>query len=425
MSQQYYDIVVLGGGIIGAAMALALAEQEYGAEQELSIALVDHGNLEPMTVEQQTAGFDARVCALTEASRHVLDNLGAWPHIEAIRACPYKGMEVWDSNGTGRITFSAAELGTPWLGHIVENRIILSALLERLAETHVHRLAHTPITDYHCHTGANGQPEAQLTLEDGSVLCSRLVIAADGARSRTRSWAGIPMREWDYNHHAITTTVELEQPHQHTAWQVFLDTGPLAFLPLPDSADGRHFCSIVWSLIPEQAQRLMIAEDAAFCDELARAIEHRFGRILKVDARQSHPLRQRHARQYHRNQVVLIGDAAHTIHPLAGQGANLGLLDVAELAEAIHKAHSRGEDFASQRVLDRYQRSREGHNLAMAGIMEGLQRLFGSDDLGLRLLRNMGLNMSDAMPMVKQEIVLRAMGLRGEQPRLARPLASV
>ena len=137
------------------------------------------------------------------------------------RACPYQGMEVWDSNGTGRITFSAAELGTPWLGHIVENRIILSALLERLAKTRVHRLAHTPVTDYHCHTGSNGQPEAQLTLEDGSLLCSRLVIAADGARSRTRSWAGIPMREWDYKHHAITTTVELEQPHQHRVASLF------------------------------------------------------------------------------------------------------------------------------------------------------------------------------------------------------------
>ncbi|WP_281645670.1 FAD-dependent monooxygenase [Parendozoicomonas sp. Alg238-R29] len=405
-----YDIIILGGGIVGAAMALALENTA------LNIALVDAGSLEVSSGTLSDDKFDPRVCALTEASINLLKHLGVWEHIHSQRACPYSGMYVWDAAGTGSISFSASELNVHHLGHIVENSIIRNALLSRLLKSDIQLLSGIEIQGLR--QGKNDG--VSLRLWDDSQLHTRLLIAADGAGSRARYWAGIPMREWDYLHHAVVTTVEIEEPHEGTAWQIFLDTGPLAFLPLPSSSDGRHFCSIVWSLVPDEARRIMKLPDKQFLATLGSTIEGRFGSIISAGERLCHPLRQRHARQYYRGQVVLIGDAAHTIHPLAGQGANLGLLDVASLTEEIKRAQSREEDFSAPHILDRYQRSRESHNLAMAGIMEGLQRLFHSDHMLFRWLRNTGLNMADRIPLLKQEIVSRAMGLRGDLPEISR-----
>ncbi len=414
-----FDIIVLGGGIAGAAMALALVNQN---ESELKVALVDAGVLQAASPKTDDTSFDSRVCALTEASKNLLDNLGAWELITAERASPYQGMHVWDANGTGAISFSAGELGVDSLGYIVENSVIRNALFKRLSDSSVHMLANTSVRSIAIETGEQASERGvTVHLEGEQQITSRLLIGADGANSRVRRWAGIPLRAWDYLHHGIVTTVELEKPHQNTAWQNFLNTGPLAFLPLPDSADGRHFCSIVWSLVPDESSRVMELDDQIFMSELGTAIEHRFGKVLGADQRHCFPLRQRHAKQYHRGPVAVIGDAAHTIHPLAGQGANLGLLDVASLTEILHRAHSRGDDFSSDQALARYQRSREGHNLAMAGVMEGLQHMFMSDNIWMRWLRNAGLNMTDALPVLKQEIVGRAMGIRGDLPKLAQP----
>ena len=200
------------------------------------------------------------------------------------------------------------------------------------------------------------------------------MVAADGATSAVRRLAGLETREWDYLHHAIVTSVRCAESHQRTAWQRFTDDGPLAFLPLDRGGDTR-WCSIVWSCTPKQGERLMALDDAAFCQALGKAFEHRLGKVECSDTRLCIPLRQRHAKRYVEPGLALIGDAAHVIHPLAGQGVNLGFLDAAVLAEELRHAQARGESIAEQRVLERYERRRMPHNLAMMAAMEGFQRL--------------------------------------------------
>ena len=225
-------------------------------------------------------------------------------------------------------------------------------------------------------------------------------------------------REWDYLHHAIVTSVRTADSHQHTAWQRFTDEGPLAFLPL--EREGEHWCSIVWSVTPTEAQRLMALGDDEFCRDLEKAFEGRLGTVLSADPRVCVPLRQRHAKRYVAEGLALIGDAAHTIHPLAGQGVNLGFLDAAVLAEVLLHAASRGERLADVRVLSRFERRRMPHNLALMAAMEGLERLFQADPLPLRWLRNTGLKWVDSLPEAKAMFVRQALGLSGDLPELAR-----
>ncbi|OQX38501.1 MAG: hypothetical protein B0D91_03925 [Oceanospirillales bacterium LUC14_002_19_P2] len=393
---QSYDITVVGGGINGLAMAMALSDLP------LRIALVDAGSLssEIKTVPGQ---YDPRVCALTESSRQLLDEVGAWALMRDARISPYTGMTVWDADGTGNIRFTAGEAGLDTLGHIVENRVTTSAMLQRLSETDVTLLGHKEIASLR-----QTDDGVQLNTQSGDHLQSRLVIAADGAHSPVRRMAGIPTREWDYQHHAIVTTVQTEQYHQDTAWQIFLPSGPLAFLPLLSDCET-HYCSIVWSLVPDKAQQIMTLSDEAFCHALESAFEQRLGRVVSTDKRYCMPLRQRHARQYYRGRVVVMGDAAHTIHPLAGQGVNLGLLDARQLSEEIHRACERGGDYADALLLARYQRRREPHNLAVMVIMQGFQQLFGSDHLLLRWMRNTGLSLTNQIPLLKEQIIRQVM----------------
>lgn len=411
---QTFDIVVLGGGITGTAMALALADKIDG-----KLALLDAGSLTaaadtPAPEDFDLHSYDVRVCALTAASRQFLEQLDVWEAVARQRACPYSDMHIQDAEGTGQIHFSARDLAVDSLGYIVENSLLRQALLQRLEQTPVHRLSGQKVQQID--TWGEQEPDrpehsVRLTLDNGSQLATRLLIAADGAASRSRSQVGIVTREWDYLHRALVATVRLEHSHQNTAWQIFRDTGPLAFLPLVDTPGGHTCCSIVWSLLPDEARRIMALDDDAFRLELARCIEHRFGRIVDTGQRFCHPLRQLHACRYHRNRVVVVGDAAHSIHPLAGQGANLGLLDVAQLADTLDRACQRGEDFSSPRVLDRYERARKGHNLAMAGLMESLQHLFHNNRPLVRWLRNSGLNITDGLPALKRPMARWAMGL--------------
>jgi 2-octaprenylphenol hydroxylase len=401
------DLIIVGAGMVGSALALALQEQG------LEILLIDGG---PLSVGpfDQAADFEPRVSALSVASQRVLERLGVWQGVVARRSSPYREMQVWDGSGTGQIHFSAASVHAEVLGHIVENRVVQDALLERLHDSSVGLLANARLEQMR-----RSGDDWLLTLLDGRQMRAPLVIAADGANSAVRRLVGCATREWDYLHHAIVTSVRCAKPHQSTAWQRFTDDGPLAFLPLAGPV-GEHWCSIVWSITPAEAARVMALDDAAFCTELGKAFEWRLGEVLHADRRLCIPLRQRHAKRYVEDGLALIGDAAHSIHPLAGQGVNLGFLDAAVLADVLSHALERGERLADERVLSRYERKRMPHNLAMMAAMEGFERLFQADPLPVRWLRNAGLNWVDELPEAKALFVRQALGLSGDLPELAR-----
>ncbi len=397
-----YDLIIVGGGMVGAALGCA------AAAQGLSLALVE-GRPPQRTWPEAEVGL--RVSALSRASQRILRRLGAWERMEGLGISPYREMRVWDAGGGGSIHFDSAEVGEPDLGHIVENRVTQLALWERLEAAEGVRLW-CPAT-----LGAVSLADdaVEVRLAGGEVLQGRLLVGADGRDSAVRAQAGIATRGWAYDQQAIVARVRPERWHAETAWQRFLPTGPLAFLPL---ADGR--CSIVWSAEARRAQELMALDDAGFGRALGQAFEHRLGDIVEVGRRAAIPLRLEQAERYVLPRLALIGDAAHAIHPLAGQGVNLGFLDAAALAGEIAAARARGRDIGSLGTLRRYERARWGENLAMLAAMDGFKRLFSNQLLPLEVGRNLGLEISDRLPGLKRLYIRRALGLSGELPPLAR-----
>ncbi|MFN2310011.1 MAG: UbiH/UbiF/VisC/COQ6 family ubiquinone biosynthesis hydroxylase, partial [Gammaproteobacteria bacterium] len=321
-----YDIAIIGGGCVGTTLACALAQDG------VQVALVE-ARAAPSA--WPAGSVDLRVFAITRASERIFRAIGCWEAIEQGGISPFREMRVWDAAGAGEIHFDCAELGEPTLGYIIEQRVIQAALNARLASLPtLTRLCPAELA------GFEPEPEAdalRVTLVDGRVLRTRLLVGADGATSKVREQAGIEISVRDYQQTALVAVVTTEAPHQETAWQRFLPTGPLAFLPL---RDGRS--SIVWSTTPDQAVELCGLDDAAFCARLTEAFGRRIGAVTAVGERVSFPLRRLHARQYVAERLALVGDAAHVIHPLAGQGVNLGLLDAAALAEVIQAAQAAG-----------------------------------------------------------------------------------
>tara|TARA_R110002072_G_scaffold935_4_gene7626 strand:+ start:28282 stop:29535 length:1254 start_codon:yes stop_codon:yes gene_type:complete len=400
---RHFDVVIIGAGIAGASLALALS----GAG--LSIALVEAQPLGTRVLPEANGlgDFDPRVSALTPRSRNILQQSGAWDAIAAYRYCAYRHMTVWDAEGTGQIEFDRSEVGATELGYIVENRAIVHALLARVADAPDIAVM-SPVALQSCARLASSR--MSLELDGGQQLEADLLVAADGALSRVRQMMGFRSREWDYGHRAIVATIEVERSHQDTAWQRFLPSGPLALLPLPGAA-GHHYCSIVWSLQEELVDAVLALDDDAFCAELERASEARLGAVYATSKRFAHPLRQRHAVDYVQPGVALVADAAHTIHPLAGQGINLGLQDVAVLAEEIVAGCRSGASAGQLELLRRYQRRRKGENLMMMSAMDGFKRLFEQQSLPVRWLRNVGMRRIDSLLPLKQQLMRRAMGL--------------
>lgn len=404
-----YDVIILGAGMAGLAMAQSLAESD------LSVCLMEHHDLNSKL--SLVPRYESRVSALTEASYHFLKNMGVWVSADVDRICAYERMEVWDAEGTGRIKFHAWDVGYTHLGWIAENTVITAGLLAQLKTGKVTLLDNTQVLGIE-----KSRSSVSVLCENKSAITGRLLVAADGADSRVRKWAGIPITQKDCLHHAVVCNVQTFASHQHCAWQVFLESGPLAFLPLPGTTDDAgnkvHHSSIVWSIKPEKAKQVMAMDDQAFCHALTQAGEGCTGKVLQASKRMCIPLSQRYASVYVKDRVALIGDAAHTIHPLAGQGVNLGFMDAAVLTEEVLRAAARGDDWGSEHILNRYQRRRQGHNMMMLAAMDGFQQLFNQDALPFRWLRNAGMQLLGKHTLIKKQMIRQAMGLSGDIPEI-------
>ena len=391
---QSVDVAIVGGGMVGLAVACGL--QGSG----LRVAVLEQRVPEPLAAD---APPQLRVSAINAASEKLLTRLGVWQDILSRRASCYHGMEVWDKDSFGHISFDDQSMGYSHLGHIVENSVIHYALWNKAQQSSdITLLAPAELQQV-----AWGENETFLTLKDGSMLTARLVIGADGANSWLRNKADIPLTFWDYQHHALVATIRTEEPHDAVARQVFHGEGILAFLPLSDP----HLCSIVWSLSPEEALRMQQASEDEFNRALNIAFDNRLGLCKVESARQVFPLTGRYARQFAAHRLVLVGDAAHTIHPLAGQGVNLGFMDAAELIAELKRLHRQGKDIGQDIYLRRYERSRKHSAALMLAGMQGVRDLFSGTNPAKKLLRDIGLKLADTLPGVKPQLIRQAMGL--------------
>ncbi len=384
-----HEIVVVGGGVVGATLGLGLHRAGF------DVALIERAA--PAAFEPKN--YDPRVYALSLASAGFLDTLGVWKAVTGQRASAYRDMRVWQDDFSQELHFSAQETHTEQLGWIVENNLLMDRLWNALAQAP--RVVGVSVTGCDFET-----KPVTLRLSDTSEIQAGLVISAEGADSVLREAAGLDAIGTSYEQRAVVCHVVTEKPHQATAWQRFLASGPLAFLPL---ADGRS--SIVWSADEPLSRELLALDDTGFCERLAQASQHRFGAIKQVTSRLSFPLRMQHAEHYVREGFALAGDSAHVIHPLAGQGVNLGLADVAALIKVLSEARAKQQAIGSLRVLQRYERARRAANTEAIALTDGLYRLFGLKLPAAIRLRELGMGAAGRIAPLRRELARRAMGI--------------
>lgn len=409
-----FHILVIGGGMVGACVAALAATHRHFADLRIAVLEAKPPTLPPPDAVDD---IDLRVSAISRASERILSEIGAWQLIPRQHVCAYDDMSVWDAagkpRGPGSIHFSAGESGEPNLGYIVENRRVLWSIYDCAAFRNRVTLLRGELSDLEFE-----DDRATAILSDGRRIDAALIVGSDGSGSLSRKLAGIETRGWEYDQRAFVTHVRTEHPHARTAWQRFLPEGPIAFLPL---ADGRS--SIVWTTTPEHAERLVSEAPEQVAKELTLALDGTLGKVELAGPRGQFPLRLTHAKEYCRERFVLVGDAAHAIHPLAGQGVNLGFLDSAALIEVLAEELDGGLPPASigeRRVLRRYERWRKSENALALGLVDGLNKLFGSRAETLGWARRTGLSILDGHRFAKRFLMGRALGIRGAAPALVR-----
>ena len=427
---QKFDVLIVGAGTVGLTLALALRKNS-----QLSVAIADITPLKELTDE-----LDVRVSAINIASKNIFDNLAVWSTIETQRLQPYQQMHVWEKEGLGKLEFSVEDAFSQQeqLGWIIENKIVRHALWHKAKEDQgIHFFTESQLSNI-----ALGESEVFASFNDNAnPIMAKLVVGADGANSWVRQQMNIAMIFKDYDHHAIVATVECSQGHQNTAWQVFLDTGPVAFLPLQSFHDTGNYnaatkqlpegdlsndnaCSIVYSTSPEDAKRLLKLTPIEFAKALTAASDGNLGNISLVSERFSYPLKMRLAQDFVKDRVVLIGDAAHTIHPLAGQGVNLGLLDAVALAETLTKPFVNNEsnavnDLVNPKILKTFSRWRKTEATEMIASMAAIKQVFSPQVKPISLLRGIGMTLLNQIPPIKRQLINQALGIKANLPALA------
>jgi len=395
------DVLIAGGGMVGGLLAAALAESG------LDIVVLETLAPQSFVVNEP---FDLRVSALSLASERMLRAVGAWEGVQRRRCCPYNRMLVWDGEQGGETSFYSGDIGETHLGHIVENRVLQLALTDVITRH--------PDVCYACPaelTGLDVQADwVKVTTADGHELRARLVVGADGARSRVRAVAGIPCAQQTYPQQALVATIKTTLPQQSVTWQRFLPSGPQAFLPLPE-----EHASMVWYHNAEEITRLRSLSDVEFVSALEAAFPQQLGSVETLIARGSFPLQRSHAERYVRPRIALVGDAAHTVHPLAGQGVNLGLLDAAALAETIINSVRRRQDIGQLHRLRPYERWRRGENALMIQVFDGFYQAFKPQPPIVRQLRSAALDVADRLSPMKRLVIRHATGTSGNLPVLA------
>jgi 2-octaprenyl-3-methyl-6-methoxy-1,4-benzoquinol hydroxylase len=396
-----FDVVIVGGGMVGSAVACSLGNSS------LKVAVIESTSPQAFSPEQ---AHDLRVSALSIASKNILETVGAWDGIVARRFCPFKRMRVWET--AGDTEFCSDDINYPELGYIVENRITQLALLDRLQEfDNIELICPSTITKINYSIGE----DSLLELEDGRQLSTKVLVAADGGQSRVRQVVGLGVTSWDYKQHALVIYIETAYEQQDITWQRFLPSGPQAFLPLTG-----HYGSIVWYNSPDEVKRLKSLSYDELKDELQRAFPDCLGQVNNVLGVASFPLKRQHAQNYVKPGVVLVGDAAHMINPLAGQGVNIGLLDAAALGEVLIDAAKNGLALGDLSVLRRYEQLRRNENLKMMTVMDVFYQVFSNEILPIKLIRNLGLGLAERLLPAKNKVMRSAMGLEGKLPKLAR-----
>ncbi|MUK91124.1 FAD-dependent 2-octaprenylphenol hydroxylase [Aliivibrio fischeri] len=399
---QSVDIAIIGGGMVGLTVAAALENSG------LRIAVI-----ESQLPEEELASLpDIRVSAISRASENILNNVGAWQGVLSRRAAPYTSMRVWEQDSFAKIEFEAEDIAQHNLGHIVENRVIQLSLLDKISKQENVTL----LAPERCTNIMFGESEAWINLESGKAITAKLVVGADGANSWLRNQLDIPLTHWDYGHSALVANIRTVDTHNATARQIFRPEGPLAFLPLGEP----NLSSIVWSLDPLQAEDLVSMPEDDFNKRLTTAFDNQLGLCSVEGARQAFLLKMRYAKDFVRERAVLVGDAAHTIHPLAGQGVNLGLADAAALAETILALQNESKDIGLKVNLRSFERWRKAEAAQMIASMQGFKELFSGSNPVKKFIRGVGMSLTNELSPVKDECLKRALGLSGHLPEIAK-----